>query len=64
MNRRDVYLLRDGMSVTPVAANLMLTVLRVLIEWGIPRGYRDDNPTVGLRRLAAVVRGSLQVCHG
>ena len=45
------YLLRDGMSVTPVAANLMLTVLRVLIEWGIPRGYRDDNPTVGLRRL-------------
>ena len=36
MNRRDVYLLRDGMSVTPVAANLMLTVLRVLIEWGIP----------------------------
>ena len=27
MNRRDVYLLRDGMSVTPVAANLMLTVL-------------------------------------
>ena len=52
------YLLRDGMSVTPVAANLMLTVLRVLIEWGIPRGYRDDNPTIGLRRLVIEESGA------
>lgn len=58
MTRRDVYLLRDGMSGTPVAANLMLTVLRVLIEWGIPRGYRDDNPTVGLRRLVIEESGA------
>ncbi len=58
MTRRDVYLLRDGMSITPVAANLMLTVLRVIIEWGIPRGYRDDNPTVGLRRLIVEDQGA------
>jgi len=47
-----------GAFVTPVAANLMLTVLRVLIEWGIPRSYRDDNPTVGLRRLVIEESGA------
>ena len=30
MTRRDIYALIDGMSATPVAANLMLAVLRTL----------------------------------
>lgn len=58
MTRKDVYLLRDGMTGTPVAANLMLSVLRVIVEWGIPRGYRDDNPTTGMRRLVIEESGA------
>ncbi len=37
---------------TPVAANYMLAVLRTALEWGVPRAYRDDNPAIGVRRLA------------
>lgn len=51
LTRRDVYELLDSMSTTPRAANFMLSVLRTIIEWGIPRGYRDDNPLVGIKRL-------------
>lgn len=51
MTRRDIYALMDRMSTTPVAANLMLSVLRSLLEFGVPRGYRDDNPAIGVKRL-------------
>ncbi len=51
MTRRDIYVLMDRMSDTPVAANYMLSVLRTLLEFGVPRGYRDDNPAIGVRRL-------------
>jgi integrase len=51
MTRRDIYGLLDQMSSTPVAANLMLTVLRTLLEFGVPRGYRDDNPAIGVKKL-------------
>jgi integrase len=39
------------MSSTPVAANQMLAVLRTLLEFGVPRGYRGDNPAIGIKRL-------------
>jgi integrase len=51
MTRRDIYGLMDRMSGTPVAANYMLSVLRTLLEFGVPRGYRDDNPAIGIKRL-------------
>jgi len=51
MTRRDIYGLLDRMSETPVAANVMLAVLRTLLEFGVPRGYRDDNPAIGIKRL-------------
>lgn len=51
MTRVDVYGLRDGMASTPVAANHMLSVLQTLIEWGVPKGYRIDNPVHGVTRL-------------
>ena len=51
MTRRDIYALLDQMSGTPVAANLMLTVFRTLLEFGVPRGYRDDNPAIGVKKL-------------
>jgi hypothetical protein len=51
MTRRDIYALLDQMSGTPFAANYMLAVLRTLLEFGVPRGYRDDNPAIGVKRL-------------
>ena len=51
MTRRDIYVLFDQMSGTPVAANQMLAVLRTLLEFGVPRGYRGDNPAIGIKRL-------------
>jgi len=51
MTRRDIYALLDRMNETPVYANLMLSVLRTLLEWGVPRGYRDDNPATGVKRV-------------
>jgi integrase len=57
MTRRDIYALLDQMSATPVAANYMLAVLRTVLEFGIPRGYREDNPAQGVKRLKVEDRG-------
>lgn len=51
LTRAAIYAIRDEMSSTPVAANHMLSILRTLIEWGVPRGYRDDNPAIKIKRL-------------
>ena len=48
---KDIYQMLDGMSATPHAANSMLSVLRAVLEWGVQRGYRDDNPAVGIKPL-------------
>jgi len=40
---RDIYRLRDEFSATPVAANHLVSVLRGLLTWGIPRGYCERN---------------------
>jgi integrase len=48
---RDIYALLDGMSDTPNAANFMLSVLRLLLKWAVKRGYRNDNPAIGVDRL-------------
>lgn len=50
MSRRDIYALMDRMKATPVSANYMLAVLRTLLEYGVQRGYRDDNPAIGVKR--------------
>jgi integrase len=51
LTRRDIYALLDQMKETPTAANYMLSVLRTIIEFGVPRGYRDDNPAIGVKRI-------------
>lgn len=48
MTRRDIYALLDQMSSTPPAANYMLAVLRTILEFSVPRGYRNDNPALGV----------------
>lgn len=55
--RRDVYALRDSMMETPASANKMISVLRMLVEWSIPRGYREDNPVI-VKNLEMDVKGA------
>lgn len=47
----DVYQLRDAMSNTPAKANKIISVLKSLVDWSIRRGYRKDNPVIGVRPL-------------
>jgi integrase len=47
----DIYALQDGMQATPHAANLMLSVLRIILQFAVKRDYRKDNPAMGIERL-------------
>ena len=47
----DVLALRDKRAETPAAANYLIRVLSLVISWGIPRGYRADNPCEHVRKL-------------
>lgn len=42
---------RDEMAETPRKANGMVTVLRILLAWGIEREWRKDNPAKGIKPL-------------
>lgn len=49
---RPVHVLEmhDRMAGTPIAADAQISVLSTLVKWGIPRGYRDDNPAENIER--------------
>ena len=47
----DVLALRDKRAEKPAAANYLIRMLSVVIAWGIPRGYRTDNPCEHVRKL-------------
>lgn len=52
LTKQDVYRWRDReLADTPASANHQISILRTLIEFGISRGYRQDNPLVGLKPL-------------
>jgi hypothetical protein len=42
----DIYALRKPYESTPVAANHLVSVLRTLLGFGIPRKYIDRNPAL------------------
>jgi integrase len=48
---RHVLALRDTRTATPAAANALLRTLSAMISWGVPRGYRSDNPCRHVRKL-------------
>lgn len=48
---KHVLALRDKKSETPAGANYLIRTLSAAISWGIPRGYRDDNPCKHVRML-------------
>ena len=48
---KHVIQLRDAWAETPVAANHLLSVLKTLINWGIPREFSETNPCVHVPKL-------------
>jgi integrase len=48
---KHVITLRDVWADTPVAANHLLSVLKTLINWGIPREFSETNPCVYVPKL-------------
>ena len=48
---KHVLQLRDAWSDTPVAANHLLSVLKTLINWGIPREFAESNPCIHVPKL-------------
>jgi integrase len=54
---RDIYQMMDGMSATPRSANQMLTILRLLLQFGVQRGYCTTNPAIGIEPLKVDASG-------
>ena len=50
--------LRDKWMATPVAANMLLAILRMLIGWGIPREFGESNPCIHVPRLQTNPEGA------
>lgn len=50
MRLKDQYAEKDGVP-TPRRANRMIAVLRLLLSWGVDRGWRRDNPALRPRLL-------------
>ncbi len=50
---RDVLALRDRAAKAKGRrfGNYTLQVLRLVLEWGRPRGWRDDNPAAGIKQI-------------
>jgi hypothetical protein len=55
---KHVIQLRDKFAATPVAANHLIAILRVLIAWGIPREFSDTNPCIHVPKLDTDVKGA------
>jgi integrase len=55
---KHVIHLRDKWVDTPVAANMLVGVLRLLIGWGIPREFSDSNPCIHVPRLETKPEGA------
>jgi len=55
---KHVIKLRDEWAATPVAANHLLSVLKTLIGWGIPREFSETNPCVFVPKLETDEEGA------
>ena len=51
IDARWLYEVRDAMADTPRAADMMLSVLSVLLNFSIARGWRSDNPARHVKKL-------------
>jgi integrase len=55
---KHVIHLRDKWADTPTKANMLVAVLRLLIEWGIALEYSESNPCTHVRRLETNPEGA------
>ena len=51
LEARHVLALRDAYADTPGMANNLIRALSSMLAWSVPRGWRDNNPCLGLRKL-------------
>ena len=51
LKAEHVLKLRDSKLATPSSGNYLLRVLSTLVTWGIPRGFRSDNPCHHVKKL-------------
>jgi hypothetical protein len=55
---KHVIQLRDTWAKTPVAANHLVSVLKTLVNWGIPREFAENNPCIYVPKLEAEEGGA------
>ncbi len=51
IDRAWLYKVRDSMADAPRAADLLLSILSILLGFAVDRGWRADNPAVRIRKL-------------
>ena len=58
LRAKHVIKLRDEWAETPVAANHLLSVLKTLVGWGIPREFSETNPCLFVPKLETDEEGA------
>jgi len=48
---KHVLKLRDAWATTPVAANMLISVAKLLMNWGLPREFSESNPCLAIPKL-------------
>ncbi|HYG26402.1 MAG TPA: hypothetical protein VD906_05810, partial [Caulobacteraceae bacterium] len=51
LERKHVMAMLDQRSATPAAANNLLKIIRLLMRFAVERGWRQDDPTLGVKPL-------------
>src|SRR5690606_24791552 len=51
LERKHILAILDKRSATPAAANNLLKIIRIMLHFGIERGWRRDDPTAGVKPL-------------
>jgi integrase len=48
---KHVLKLRDAWAEAPVAANMLVSIAKLLINWGLPREFSQNNPCLAIPKL-------------
>lgn len=57
--KSEIFKFRDLFSNTPVMADDMVASIRVMYDWGIERGYCEDNPARGIKNFGRKGTGAI-----
>ncbi|HEV7464349.1 MAG TPA: tyrosine-type recombinase/integrase, partial [Methyloceanibacter sp.] len=55
---KNVLKLRDAWAATPVAANMLVSIAKLVINWGLPREFSENNPCLAIPKLESEVGGA------